>query len=150
MNLTAIRAELGQLIEQVDGVRVYLQPEDAIYTSTATAQAVVIRDGEPYIEYLHAMQGGMALVRLRLEIVAQRTNMRAAQQRIDELVSAGLGENRSIYDAVKPNDLQQTLNGEIDDLKIIEASGLEERNVGDVNYLGCDLEIEMIVRRLHT
>ena len=152
MNLTAIRAELGQLLEQIGGVRVYLQAEDSVYSSTATAQALVIRDGSPYVDYYAegAMKGGQSLVRMVVEIVAPRTSMRSAQARIDELCSAGIGESRSIYDAVKPDDLPQTLNGEIHDLRIMSASGLEERNIGDVSYLGCDIAIEMLVGRLHT
>ena len=82
MNLTAIRAELGQLLEQIGGVRVYLQAEDSVYASTATAQALVIRDGSPYVDYYAegAMKGGQSLVRMVVEIVPPRTSMRDAER----------------------------------------------------------------------
>jgi hypothetical protein len=148
VNLTAITDQLVQALSQIDGVRAYAGLQDSVLSSTATATAIVVRPGEPYIADYHlAMSKGLARVNMVFEVVAPRNSMRALQERINQLLSSGDGESRSIIDAVRPDDLPNTLNGEVDDFKLGQVSGISERSIGDTEYLGCDIDIEILVRR---
>ena len=149
MDLPAISAALCDQLGSIDNVRVYDGYQDAVFTGNGIA--VVVRPGDPWVSYLvEAMVGGMATVRYVIEIAVQRANLRSAQTRIAELVSAGVGNTRSIYDAVKPDDLPQTLGGVIADLKIDQASGMTDKQYGQFEYLGVDIDVEMMVTRLHS
>lgn len=147
MDLAAISAALCDQLGSIDNVRVYDGYQEAVFTGTGIA--LVVRPGDPWVSYLEAMVGGMATVRYVIEIAVQRANLRSAQARIAELVSAGIGNTRSIYDAVKPGDMPQTLGGVISDLKIEQASGLADKQYGQFEYLGVDIDVEMMVTRLH-
>lgn len=148
MDLPAISAALCDQLGSIDNVRVYDGYQDAVFTGIGIA--LVVRPGDPWVSYLEAMEGGLSTVRYVIEIAVQRTNMRSAQTRIAELVSAGIGSTRSIYDAVKPDDLPQTLGGVISDLKLEQASGMTDKQYGTFEYLGVDIDVEMMATRLHS
>lgn len=147
MDLAAIPAALCEELRTIDNVRVYDGYQDAVFTGTGIA--LVVRPGDPWVDYLGAMYGGQSTLRYVIEIAVQRANLRSAQTRLAELVSAGIGNTRSIYDAVKPDDLPQTLGGLIDDLKLTQASGLTDKQYGTFEYLGVDIDVEMQATRLH-
>lgn len=147
MDLAAISAALCDQLSSIDNVRVYDGYQDAVFTGTGIA--LMVRPGEPWVSYLEAMDGGSSTLRYVIEIVVQRSNLRSAQARIAELVSAGVGNTRSIYDAVKPDDLPQTLGGVISDLVLRQASGMSDKQFGTFEYLGVDIDVEMMATRLH-
>jgi len=147
MDLAAVSAALCEQLGSIDNVRVYDGYQDAVFTGTGIA--LMVRPGEPWVSYLEAMDGGSSTLRYVIEIVVQRSNLRSAQARIAELVSAGVGSTRSIYDAVKPDDLPQTLGGVISDLVLRQASGMSDKQFGTFEYLGVDIDVEMMATRLH-
>lgn len=147
MDLAAVSAALCEQLGSIDNVRVYDGYQDAVFTGTGIA--LMVRPGEPWVSYLEAMDGGSSTLRYVIEIVVQRSNLRSAQARIAELVSAGVGNTRSIYDAVKPDDLPQTLGGVISDLVLRQASGMSDKQFGTFEYLGVDIDVEMMATRLH-
>lgn len=151
MNLGAIFLQLEDALAQVPGVRPYVGLQEDVLTSSATATAVVIRPGEPYIaDYHAAMSGGLARINVVLEIVLPRTSMRAAQLRLAELLSSGDGESRSIIDTLRAYDRPNDLNGEACDFVFRSVSGINDRTVGAGDYLGVDMDLEVLVRRTLT
>ncbi len=147
MDLAAIPAALCEELRTIDNVRVYDGYQDAVFTGTGIA--VVVRPGDPWVDYLGAMSGGQSTLRYVIEIAVQRANLRSAQTRLAELVSAGIGNTRSIYDAVKPDDLPQTLGGLVSDLVLRQASGMTDKQYGTFEYLGVDIDVEMQATRWH-
>ena len=151
MNLSAIRQAIADLAETVPGVRGYAYRPDSFATSGSGLVAAMLINGEPYVDYLQAMSGGLSQVRLimqvRIPIVAEVD----AQRQMDDLVSAGLGEARSVIDAIKPTDLPQTLDGLIHDLKIPEVRiGSEtDPETGKARYFGADFDIDVFAGRRH-
>jgi hypothetical protein len=72
----------------------------------------------------------------------------AAQVRVDELISSGTGEARSIYDTIRPADLQQRLGGLVDDVSVVAARvGIVEEQDG-LTYVGADIDLEIMARRV--
>lgn len=147
MDLAAIPAALCEELRTIDNVRVYDGYQDAVFTGTGIA--VVVRPGDPWVDYIGAMSGGQSTLRYVIEIAVQRANLRSAQTRLAELVSAGIGNTRSIYDAVKPDDLPQNLGGVVSDLVLRQASGMTDKQYGTFEYLGVDIDVEMQATRLH-
>lgn len=148
MNLADISAAMCDRLSSIDNVRVYDGYQDAVFTGSGIA--VVVRPGDAWVEYPLAMSGGQAGVSYVIEIVVQHANLRSAYARICELASAGVGNNRSIIDTLKPQSLPQTLGGVIDDLKVSAASGLREKVFGPFTYIGLDIDVEVLTTRVHS
>lgn len=152
MNLTAIRQAVADLASTVPGVRGYPYRNDSFVASGGDGlAAAMLIPGEPYVEYLRAMSGGQCEIHLVMQVRVPVVAEEAGQRRLDDLVSAGLGEARSIVDAIKPDDLPQTLGGLIEDLKIDEVRmGAEPGPDGATRYFGADFNIDILARRVHT
>lgn len=148
MDLAAISAALCDQLSSIDNVRVYDGYQDAVFTGTGIA--VVVRPADDWVDYLRAMSGGLSGVKYVIELVVQHSNLRSAYARICELVSAGVGNNRSIIDTLKPDSLPQSLGGVIDDLKVSAASGMREKVFGPFSYIGVDIDVEVSTTRLHS
>lgn len=152
MNLPEIRQAIADLVGAVPNVRGYAYRPDNFVTSGGDGRvAAMLVPGEPYIDYLQAMAGGLSQIRLIMQVRIPVVAEVAGQRQLDELVSAGLGEAKSLLDALKPDDQPQTLGGLIQDLKIPEVrAGGEVDATGAVRYYGADFDIDVFARRLHT
>lgn len=141
MNLTAIRSRLADVISGVPDVRAYSEFPDQVATSSGSYTAVVLVPGDPYVADYHAtMSKGLAEVRFRATIIIQRASIDAAQRRLDELLSSGTAELRSLIDVVQSN----TATADWHHVHVERAGGVGMRTVGDVEYLGCD--VDLVVR----
>jgi hypothetical protein len=151
VNLGAIRQAIADLASSVPGVRGYpYRPDNFVTSSGDGLVAAMLVNGEPYVDYLQAMSGGLSQIRFVMQVRSPAVAEISAQRQMDELVSAGLGEARSLIDAIKPDDLPQTLGGLIQDLKIPEVRmGNEIGPEGSIRYLGADFDIDVFARRLH-
>jgi len=147
MDLAAISAALCDELKTIDNLRPYDGYQDAVFSGSGIA--AVVRPGDPWVDYYLAMQGGQSSVAYVIELVVTRDNLRSTYARLAELVSAGAGHSRSIIDTLKPNSLPQTLGGEIHDLIVRRASGMQEKVFGPFSYLGVDLDVDIFVPRLH-
>lgn len=148
MDLPAISAAMCDALRDIDNARPYDGYQDEVFTGTGVA--LVVRPADEWVDYLQAMKGGQASVSYVVEIVVPRANVRASYNKIAELVSAGAGHNRSVIDTLKPNSAPQTLGGVIDDLAVRRASGLLEKQYGAVSYMGVDIDVDILVPRLHS
>lgn len=152
MNLAEIRQAIADLAATVPGVRGYPYRPDNFATSGSGLIAAMLTNGDPYVDYLQAMSGGLVQVRLVMQLRIPLIAEINAQRQMDDLVSAGLGEARSVIDAIKPGDLPQTLGGLVQDLKIPEVRMGSEQDpeTGKARYYGADFDLDVFARRLHT
>lgn len=147
MNLQEIREALRDTLNAVDGVRGYDYVPGTLVTSSAGATAVVVAappDG-PYVEYLHASMGGQVRVNFELRVYVQLVDMPSAQRRLDELLSAGTGETKSLFDGIR---VDASLNGTVMDCTVQEASGHEKVTVGEADYLSAVLSVLVLTQRI--
>lgn len=149
MNLQTIAENLAAVLETISGVRAYTYRRSQFATSGDADVAIMVVPDSPFIDYYEAMVGGQGIVRWTLQVRIPAVAEDAAHRRLYALLSAGAGETVSIIDTVKPNDLQQTLSGVIDDLKLGAVTvGVAEEQNGAV-YIGADIGVEMLVPRRH-
>jgi hypothetical protein len=154
VNVLDICVALKDLLNTVPGVRAYETRVDNYATSTGDGlTAVMVVPGNPLVGYYEnatmtgSTRGGICTLRLMLQVRVPRVSEVAAQKRIYELVSTGTGEARSIYDAIRPSDLQQTLGGLVDDIGVVTATvGVVEEQDG-LTYVGADIALEILARR---
>ena len=158
MNLGEIRAAIADLLNTIPGVRAYPYRRDNYATATGDGNtAIMVVPGDPYVDYYGenatmtgAALGGQSDVRLMLQVRVPRVSEEAAQIRLDELISTGTGEARSIYDTLRPNDHEpQTLAGLIEGLGVISARvGIVEDTADGLSYVGADIDLQMTARRV--
>lgn len=138
MNLTAIRTALAALVNTVPAVRAYAEAPDQVATSSGGSTAVCVLPGDPYIEDYHETMGrGLATARFRLAVICQRADLEAAQRRVDELLSSGTGETRSLIDVLQSN----TATVDWHHVHVTSATGVGLREWAGVEYFGADLEV---------
>lgn len=154
MNILNICVAIKDLLNTIPGVRAYEVRKDSYATGTGDGMsAVMVVPGEPLVGYYEdgtmtgSARGGLCTLHLMLQVRVPRVDEVAAQKRVYELVSTGTGEARSIYDTLRPGDLQQTLGGLVDDLGVINARvGIVEEQENLV-YVGADIDLELKARR---
>jgi hypothetical protein len=146
MNLQEIRAALKDVLDGVEDVRGYDYMPGKLATSSAGQTAVVIGSPEngPYISYLRASEGGQVEVNFELRVFVQFVDLAASQKRLDDLLSAGTGEGRSLFDAIRADN---SLNGTVMDCVLHEASGAGVATVAEVQYLAASLQCLVLAQR---
>jgi hypothetical protein len=97
-----------------------------------------------YISYLEASSGGQVQIRFDLRVYVQFTDYGASQRRLDDLLSAGSGETRSLVDAVLGD---RTLGGTVMDCVPLEASVSELATIAQIDYLAASLECLVLAQR---
>jgi len=149
VNLADISAALcEQLRSTVDNIRPYNGLQDSVFTGAGIA--VLVYPADEWVDYLQAMRGGLAVTSWLIEPVVQQANVRSSYARLCELLSAGIGESRSIIDALKPDSLPQTLGGVCNDVVVRTASGFVEKQFGQITYVGAELTVDVHVSRVHS
>lgn len=142
MDVDGIRDGLKTALETVTGLRAYDTFNDDI-TVTTVGGAVVVPD-DPFIDYLQAMQGGLAVLNFRVVLLASRATERTGQDTIDALLSAGTGETKSVVDALRAN---KTLGGKAHDTVPHTARDYGTTEIGDVSYTKADLLVRVQAAR---
>lgn len=138
MNLTGIRVGLAALVDTVPDARGYATAPDQVATSSGGTTAVCVLPGDPYVEDYHeTMARGLATVRFRVAIITQRADLDAAQQRVDELLSSGAAETRSLIDVLQSN----TATADWHHVHVERATGVGLREWNGVEYFGADLDV---------
>jgi hypothetical protein len=144
MDLRAIREGLAERLATVPGVRVEAFPPDQV--NPGNAALLVVAMGETYVDYHQAFAQGLAIVNVILSPYLPMVSPRSAFASLDELLSSGTGQTRSLIDALMGTD--RTLGGVCSDLVVDEASNVQALNVADgARYLTCDIAVRILVGR---
>jgi hypothetical protein len=135
MNYAAVRQALGRRLENVPGVtRVYDHAPDRI-----VVPSIAVLPGEPAAEYHRASDGGNGgLIMLRFDVIvfAQRFDTVAAQNTLDDLISA-------TPDVIEAD---QTLDATAQVVKVDVATNYGVVTVADTQYIGCRFAVEVYTR----
>lgn len=140
MDVAAVRDGLKVRLATVDGLRAY----DTIPDSIAVPAAVVVPD-EPFIDYLVAMQGGSVQLNFRVTLLTSRSSSRSGQDLLDDLLSAGTGETRSVFDAIRAD---KTLGGVVADTIPFEAGDYGMTDIEGQQYMKADIRVRVHAGRL--
>lgn len=144
MNLKALRTALVATLHDVNGLRAYPYEIDQIPAGEATVAIVTI--GEQGIDYQQAFRGGLAIVDINIELHVQASSERAATERMDDLLSSGSNENRSVIDALHRN---RTLDGLVGGMVVLSASRpVMETENSNQRRLVSELSLRIPVGRL--
>lgn len=142
LDLSAIRAGLAAAAGAADDVRVYaVVPEQVAVGNSA---AVVVQAGDPWIDYHRAFTSGLVETNWDLLIVAQSTDIETGQRTVDELIAAGAGMRRSVFDAVMAD---RTLGGAVADTLPTGAGSAGTVEIGGVRYASAVLSVRVWIGR---
>lgn len=148
LDLTAIRQALCDLVNTVDGCRGYPFVPALAASSTAASVAVwVAPSAGEYVGYFATFDGpggALADVQMRLVPLVPLTDAQSAQRRLDQLLSSGTGQDRSLVDALTAD---ATLGGVVEACWPTVASNIRRYDVDGVPALAADLELQVKVRR---
>ncbi len=135
MNVLSIKRGLATAAATVDGLNTYPFCPTAVEVPCFYA-------GEVDIKY-HETYGGDAKVVVTGYLLTSTSEDEAGQALLDTYLS--VGNDDSVVDALEgvPGN-QQTLGGVCDDLVIMQATGYRMYQVGEKNYFGCKLPIQVI------
>lgn len=137
LDIGAVADGLAALVDGVPGVRCYAEPPDQVATSSAGTTAVVLVPGDPFVaDYDEAMSRGLATLRWRATVLVQRADLPAGFRRLYELLSSGAGQDMSLVDRLTTNS-----PAFCDHAYVESVTGVGLRTVGEVEYLGCDVDI---------
>ncbi len=114
---------------------VFIQVSDTA-PDTVSPPCAIVLPGSPVVEYHQAFGNGLERFMFTVLVLAQRFDVAANQDLIDGMVSGG-----SSVRALIEGD--RTLGGTCSDCQVRMASTYGEVNVGDVDYLGIEFEIEV-------
>lgn len=153
MNLAGIADALADKLAVIPGVRAYPRRVSNFASATGDGStAIMVTPGDPLVGYYEngtmtgSTRGGLGTVRYTLQARVPVVSEQQAQTRLYELASTGGDEARSVYDALRPDDLPQTLGGLVDDVGVVSATVVTE-DIADVTYLGVDFAVEVMARR---
>lgn len=145
MNLGNIRENLMVWLADVPGARPFAYRPDSV--PAGAGDVVIVREGEPYVDYHEAFAGGLAIVNLVFEVWLQFTNNRSATARLDELMSSGAGEARSLIDSLMYGHEDRTLGGECADFVVDGVSNIRVELAAEARYLVADFDLRVFARR---
>lgn len=144
MDLRAIREAVAERVAQVPAVRVAAFPPDQV--NPGNNALVVVAPGETYVDYHQAFNKGLAIVNLVLSPYVPMTDPRTAFATLDEILSSGASEPRSLIDTLMDTD--RTLGGVCADLVVDEVSNVQSLTVAEgARYLTADIALRIMVGR---
>lgn len=142
LTLREIRESLAASIEaQVAGFTVRAYPGDGV-----NGQCIFIYPSpDGYVDYWATFGGpiGLAVVHLELQIRTTAADDASAQMVIDELLSVGTGNGRSLIDAIRSD---HTLDGTVDDVMPC-ATPSRMAQFGPEGPLGAVVPVDVYVRK---
>lgn len=143
LDLADIRAGLAARLATVSGLNTYKHvPGDL---TNLPAAVIYGPDGPEAIDYDLAFGGGLTEVRWRFGVFTSKTLEAAGQALLDEYLSAGTGQTKSVVDAIYGD---RTLGGTVDHARVELAGsfGLQRWNETTA-YYGAELVLVCRVSR---
>lgn len=130
----AQRAGLATRLATVTGLRVATTVPDDVIPPMA-----VLAPADPFIDYDLAMGKGLAEAHWRIIVAVSKTAGAAAQDLLDDYLSAGTGQTLSIIDALEAD---KTLGGAVQHLHVEapRAYGVLQLNE-QVSFIGFELPV---------
>lgn len=156
LDLGAIRQALADRVNTVAGLRAYAELPEQVATSSGGVTAVMVAPGagDDYVSYFVSFgsssdpaKGNLCEVAMRLIVAVPYIDTRAAQERLDAVLSAGTGQSLSLIDALLED---QTLAGTVATLIPRAARPPYQLIVGEndaTRYLAADVEVALWTRR---
>lgn len=121
MNPTAIREALADVLQ---GLSVNCYPYKP---SGITPPFIMIRAADDYLTFHETWhRAGVQRIRFQLDIVAV-ARPEDAEQLLDELVTFGAAEERSVFEALKAD---RTLGGLVDNIAVVRVTGVVDGELG--------------------
>lgn len=144
MDLQAVREAVDTRLATITTTRTFPFPPDQVPAGNATV--IVITPADVYVSYQEAFAKGLAVIRLVISPWIPYADPRSAFNRLDELLSSGTGETRSIID--KLMDTDRTLSGAIGDVVLESVTGVRVvQSPDNVRYLTADLNVRILTGR---
>ncbi|MFM1965719.1 MAG: hypothetical protein RL134_1444 [Actinomycetota bacterium] len=128
LDLRAIREAVAQRIQDRCKVTAYAHPTNSVVFPQAT-----VLPGVPYVTY-HITMHTRVEVRLQVVVRVIAADLASAQIARDELVNAGTGEVRSIFDALEEITspaTTPTLGGAVDNIHVVSVDAPQGVRDGD-------------------
>lgn len=140
LDIGAIRTGYVTRLATATGLRVY-----RTVAGDLAPPAAVIAPADDFIDYHLAHAKGLVKLSWRILVATSKTLEPAGQDLLDDYLSAGTGQTRSIIDAIEAD---RTLSGTVDDTLVSVA-----RSYGPIQwnetltYFGAELRCENYVDR---
>lgn len=140
LDIGAIRTGYVTRLATVTGLRVY-----RTVAGDLAPPAAVIAPADDFLDYHMAHAKGLVKLSWRILVATSKTLEPAGQDLLDDYLSAGTGQTRSIIDAIEAD---RTLSGTVDDTLVSVA-----RSYGPIQwnetltYFGAELRAENYVDR---
>lgn len=128
-NITDIKSGLATNLGNIPRLRVSAQIPD----NPQPPVAIINLDG---LDYDLAMAQGLTLARFTVQIIVARADARSAQNRLDGFVSNSGAS--SVKSAV---ELDRTLGGIVQDLRVVSVPNIGSITMSDQIYLAADFEV---------
>ena len=148
MNLTGIRTDLAQILEQhLLNCRAYAYEPSKVEVPQGGVAVIVQRDPNTYVDYLQAFSGGLAEVHLILKVLAEQNRDQVPEELVDKLLSSGSTESTSVVDVLASFG-STWWNGRIRP-DGAQAAGLvgQTTDSGDVQYQSVEIAVTVFVGR---
>lgn len=141
VDLGAIRAGLVANLANVPRIRAFSEvPANA---PTGSYDLVTVEPGSPYIEYeVGAAYTTRCVVNLVVRVITQTSTWEDAQERVDELLSTGTSDSRSLRDAIEGT---VNLGGAACDVTVLQARFVETAN-GPDSAFGAEMDVRVLAR----
>lgn len=140
LDIGAQRTGLSTRLATVTGLRVYRTvPGDV------NPPAAMCVPAETFIDYHRAMAKGLTETNWRVLVATSRTVEAAGQDLLDDYLSAGTGQTRSLIDALEAD---KTLAGTVDDLHVSIGRSYGQMQWNETtSYYGAELLVAVLVDR---
>lgn len=146
LDLVAIRTALAAQLGNVAGLEVY-RNHPGIPVVPSAGAAVIVMPDQYYVSYAETFPGqigALADVSLLLQVYAQSSDPVSGQDRIDELLSSGNGQSRSIIDAIEAD---RTLGGVVETTLVLTAQDPTLDTTGPTPLFVVHLPVSVRARR---
>lgn len=142
VDLRAIRAGIAENCADLPSVRV-LPSVPASMPVGSLDLVVVAPDPTDYVTFEQAAAlTRRCVLRLKVMVVVPSSRWEEAQDRIDELLSTGTADGRSVRDAIEG---RRNLGGAACDVTVLAARVIEVP-VGADSHLGAELDVQVLAR----
>jgi hypothetical protein len=132
--ISQITAAIAAKLSTISGLRVYEYTPDTVYPPVAY---ISINN----IDYHKAMNGGLIIYSVSINIVVGRVSERVAQEALDEYASfSGAKSVRAVLEA------DRTLGAVIDTLLLSSSASVSATTIGDQDFLSLSFSLEVYAR----
>jgi len=128
-SITEIKSKLAERIATIPSLRVSTQIPD----NPQPPVGIINLDN---IQYDQAMAQGLTLANFTVQIIVARASARSAQNRLDGFVA-----NSGASSVKSALELNRTLDGLIQDLRVVSVPNIGSITMSDQIYLAADFEV---------